>query len=62
MHLNFVVAAAMIRASNYFIDPPDVLTVRRIAGRIMRAMATTTAMVCGFIMFEMYKVHAIERR
>jgi ubiquitin-activating enzyme E1 len=61
VHLSFVVAATIIRALNYFIDPPDVLTVKRVAGRITPAIATTTAIVCGFIALEMYKVHAIER-
>jgi ubiquitin-activating enzyme E1 len=61
LHLNFVVSAAIIRACNYLIDPSDVLVVKRIAGRIMPAIATTTAMVCGFIALEMYKVHAIDR-
>jgi ubiquitin-activating enzyme E1 len=59
LHINFVYAAATVRAENYSIESRDWLTIQRMAGNIVPAMATTTAMVAGFVALEMYKVHSI---
>jgi ubiquitin-activating enzyme E1 len=58
-HMAFIAAAANIRAINYEIEPQDMLTLKKIAGNIIPAIATTTAAICGFVALEMYKVHAI---
>jgi ubiquitin-activating enzyme E1 len=58
-HIEFIAAGANIRAINYEIEPKDKLEIKKIAGKIVPAIATTTAMVEGFLALEMYKVHAI---
>jgi ubiquitin-activating enzyme E1 len=57
-HMDFIVTAANVRAVSYSLKTADWLEAKRIAGRIIPAMATTTAMVCGFVCLEMYKVHS----
>jgi ubiquitin-activating enzyme E1 len=57
--MDFITAASNIRAICYQIEPQDLPTHRKIAGNIIPAIATTTAMICGFVALEMYKVHAI---
>ncbi|OHT02907.1 Ubiquitin-like modifier-activating enzyme 1 [Tritrichomonas foetus] len=59
-HMDFVASAANLRAINYKINPETKLEIKRIAGSIIPAIATTTAMICGFVCMEMYKVHCIE--
>jgi len=56
-HIDFIAAAANMRAICFDILPNDKLQIKKIAGRIIPAISTTTAMVCGFVMLEMYKVH-----
>lgn len=53
-----LVVAAMgnLRARNYCIPEADLHTARGIAGKIIPAIATTTAMVTGFICMEIYKI------
>jgi len=58
-HIDFVSSAANLRATNYQIANASKLDVKRIAGKIIPAIATTTAMICGFVCLEMYKVHSI---
>jgi ubiquitin-activating enzyme E1 len=58
-HMNFIASAASIRGVNYTLPAPPYLEAKRIAGRIIPAMATTTAMICGFACFELYKIHCV---
>jgi len=46
-HVDFIYAAANVRALNYSLAPMDWLTVKLKAGRIIPALATTTAAIAG---------------
>jgi ubiquitin-activating enzyme E1 len=59
-HIDWIAAVSNLRARNYRIKEEDRLEIKRIAGKIIPALATTTAMVCGFVSLELYKIHAIE--
>jgi len=54
-HVDFIYACANIRAQNYKIKEATKLQVKGIAGRIIPAIATTTAMVSGLSVLEMFK-------
>ncbi|XP_065498782.1 ubiquitin-like modifier-activating enzyme 7 [Caloenas nicobarica] len=56
IHVNFITAASNLRAENYGITPADWLTSKRIAGRIVPAIITTTAAVAGLACLEVYKL------
>jgi hypothetical protein len=46
-HIDFISSMANIRAMNYKLDLMDWLTVKIKAGRIIPALATTTAAIAG---------------
>uniref|UniRef100_A0A8C9NJ55 E1 ubiquitin-activating enzyme n=1 Tax=Serinus canaria TaxID=9135 RepID=A0A8C9NJ55_SERCA len=51
VHIDFITAASNLRAENYGISPS-----KRIAGRIVPAIITTTAAVAGLACLEVYKL------
>ena len=62
MHMDFMEGAVNLRAENYTIPVATKLEIKKIVGNIIPAIATTTAMVTGFICIEMYKVHSLKPR
>merc|ERR1712038_1729125 len=61
-HMLFVTACSNLRALNYSIPTEDTHRSRAIAGRIIPAIATTTALVTGLICLEMYKIIGTPRK
>lgn len=55
-HMEAITALANMRARNYEITEVDKLKAKFIAGRIIPAIATTTALATGFVCLEIYKV------
>ncbi|XP_071116037.1 ubiquitin-like modifier-activating enzyme 6 [Haliotis cracherodii] len=58
-HIDFISTSANLRAQSYSIETADRLKIKRIAGRIVPAIATTTAAVSGLVSIELLKL--IER-
>eukprot|EP01033_Poteriospumella_lacustris_P001011 gene1012-728_t len=56
MHIAFITATANARCANYSIRAVDFHECKVIAGKIIAAIATTTAAVCGLVMLELFKV------
>ncbi|KAH7968746.1 hypothetical protein HPB52_011008 [Rhipicephalus sanguineus] len=54
-HVDFIVAAANLRASSYNIEPADQLKSKLIAAKIMPAIVTTASLVAGLASLELYK-------
>jgi len=54
-HIAFITHCANLRADNYYIANSNFDKVKVIAGRIIPAIATTTAAVCGLVMLELFK-------
>ncbi|KAG6536430.1 ubiquitin-activating enzyme E1 2-like [Zingiber officinale] len=63
-HMDFIAGLANMRARNYSIPEVDKLKAKFIAGRIIPAIATSTAMATGFVCLELYKAlsggHTVE--
>ncbi|KAL0221082.1 hypothetical protein RCL1_000936 [Eukaryota sp. TZLM3-RCL] len=61
-HIDFITACSNIRASNYYIPSVDKHRTRGIAGKIVPAMITTTALVVGLVGIELYKLAQGKKR
>jgi len=59
-HIDFIAAVANLRARNYGIEEVTRHKVKMIAGKIIPAIATATAMIVGAVGFEMYKFVAVK--
>jgi len=61
-HILFITSCSNLRARNYGIPPVDFTKTKLIAGKIIPAMITTTAVATAFVGFEVLKYAAAHRR
>ncbi|SCU65178.1 ubiquitin-activating enzyme E1, putative [Trypanosoma equiperdum] len=61
-HMDYITACSNLRATAYSIPPADVHYTKRIAGRIIPAMVTTTALVTGLVGIEALKYLLLAHR
>ena len=55
-HVDFICVAANLRASMYGIEQSEKLHVKKIAGKIVPAIATTTSCIAGYASIELVKL------
>ena len=55
-HISFITASANLRCDNYSIKRTEFHSCKVIAGKIIAAIATTTAAVCGLVILELFKL------
>lgn len=59
--IDFISATTNLRAMNYGIKKMDRFTIKRIAGKIIPAIATSTSLVSSLVALEMYKIISDEK-
>lgn len=55
-HINFITSLSNLRAINYNIKCENSFMIKKIAGRIMPALATTTSLISSLTTIELYKL------